>query len=233
MKIETSDLLYKERDGKVFLTPWSKLTRDTMTMNAGPATVTINKGHIQLVETTNAHGADQQQKRKLDYAADILTIEFDNDNQVRKITGTNNARLVSTADAGETTMTTDRVDMDFDTSTKDSILTTALATGHSIVHSSPKSNSGDAPETRILKSDVITTKMRAGGQEIETVETGGPGSLEFVPSQPAQPHRWMNGDHIWIAYGAANQIQTFRSVNVSTRTEKPRLPGAKQDPLPR
>jgi len=232
MKIESGDLVYKERDGKVFLSPWSKLTRDTMTMNAGPATVTINKGLIQLVETTNAQGTDQQEKRKLDYAADQLTIEFDNDNQVRKMTGTNNARLVSTSDTGQTTMTTDRIDMDFDTSTKDSVLKTALATGHSIVESSPKSKSGDAAETRILKSDVINTKMRPEGQEIESVETGGPGSLEFVPSQPAQPHRWMNGDHIWIAYGADNQIQTFRSVNVSTRTEKPKPANAKQPVAP-
>jgi lipopolysaccharide export system protein LptA len=42
----------------------------------------------------------------------------------------------------------------------------------------------------------------------------------------------MNGDHIWIAYGPQNQIQTFRSVNVSTKTEKPRPPNAKQPPAP-
>ncbi len=38
MKIETAQLNYKERDGKVYLSPWSKLTRDTMMLNAGPAT---------------------------------------------------------------------------------------------------------------------------------------------------------------------------------------------------
>ena len=42
----------------------------------------------------------------------------------------------------------------------------------------------------------------------------------------------MNGDHIWIAYGPDNQIQTFRSVNVSTRTEKPKAANAKQAPAP-
>ena len=122
MKIETGDLVYKERDGKVFLSPWSKLTRDTMTMNAGPATVTLNKDLIQLVETTNAHGTDHQEKRNLEYAADQLASHFDNDNQVQKITGTQNARLVSTSDTGRTTMTTDRIDMEFDTATKDSML---------------------------------------------------------------------------------------------------------------
>ena len=232
MKIETGDLLYKEVDGKVFLTPWSKLTRDTMTMNAGPATVTLKKGLIQLVETTQAQGTDHQEKRNLDYAADELTLNFNDDNQVQKITGTKNARLVSTSDNGATTLTTDRIDMDFDTSTKESILKTAIATGHSVAQSKPVSKSGDTPAMRILKSDVIITKMRDGGRDIDNVETGGPGSLEFVPSQPGQPHRWMNGDHIWIAYGADNQIQTFRSVNVSTRTEKPKPANAKQPSAP-
>ena len=228
MKIETADLLYKETDGKVFLSPWSKLTRDTMTMNAGPATVTLNKGLIQLVETTNAKGTDQQEKRKLDYAADQLTMQFDNDNRVQKITGTNHARLVSTSATGQTAMNTDRVEMDFDTSTKESVLKDAVATGHSLVESKPAS----AAEMRILKSDVVTTKMRAGGRDIDSVETGGPGSLEFVPAQANQPHRWMNGDHIWITYGPENQIQTFRSVNVSTKTVKPKPANVKLAPAP-
>jgi lipopolysaccharide export system protein LptA len=232
MKVVTDDLVYKERESKVFLSPRSGLTRDTLTLNAGPAVVTLdNKGVIHVVETVNAQGSDHQPKKNLDYAADHLLILFD-DNQVQKIIGTQNARLISTADNGVTTMTADRVDMDFDTSTKDSVLTTAVSTGHSVVESKPLVKSGDPPETRILKSNVINTKMRPGGQEIEAVETGGPGSLEFVPSRPNQPHRWMNGDKIWIAYGPQNQIQTFRSVNVATRTEKPKKPDAKQTPPP-
>ena len=137
-------------------------------------------------------------------------------------------------------MTTDRIDMDFDTSTKDSVLKTAVATGHSVAESKPVAKSGDPPEARILKSDVITTKMREGGQEIESVETGGPGSLEFVPAIATQPHRWMNGDHIWITYGPQNQIQTFRvrkcfnengkaeAAECQTAARRRLLPGAKR-----
>ena len=34
----------------------------------------------------------------------------------------------------------------------------------------------------------------------------------------------MQGDHIWITYGAENRIQSFRAVNASTRTDKPGMP---------
>src|SRR5690349_92759 len=60
MKVETGSASYKERDAKVYLSPWSKLTRDTMTLNAGPALVTLVHGAIKLVETEHAQGTDQR-----------------------------------------------------------------------------------------------------------------------------------------------------------------------------
>jgi lipopolysaccharide export system protein LptA len=64
------------------------------------------------------------------------------------------------------------------------------------------------------------------------VETGGAGALEFLPNRPEQSHRWMNGDHIWMTYGAKNTLQSFRSIAVTTRTERPKEKDAKTDPAP-
>ncbi len=231
MKVEAGAVSYKEREGKVFLSPWSKLTRESMSLNAGPAVVTLSDGVIQLVETQQARGTDQRPGRNLEYAANQLTINFDGNNQIQKITGVDQARLVSTQDTAITTMTSDRVVMDFDTSGEDSILQNALATGRSVVESKPVPVKGAGlADTRILKSETIRTKMRAGGQEIESVETDSAATIEFIPNRPELPHRWMNGDRVAIAYGSKNQIQSFRSTNVSTRTEKPRAKDAQEAP---
>jgi len=233
MKIETAELYYKERDHKVFLAPWSKLTRDTLTLNAGPAEVTLNDGSLKQVDTTMAHGVDQRPARNLDYSANQLSLEFNDSNQIQKITGTDSARLVNTADTTVTTLTADRVVMDFDTTGDDSLLQNALASGHGVMESKPVLKPGlDPADTRILKSEVIRTKMRPGGQELESVETDTPAAIEFIPNKPDQPHRWMNGERISIAYAAKNQIQSFRSRAVSTRTEKPKPPDAKETPAP-
>jgi lipopolysaccharide export system protein LptA len=233
MKIETAQLNYKERDGKVYLTPWSKLTRDTLMLNAGPATVTLQKGNLKLVETTQAKGTDHRPGRNLDYSANQLTVEFNDYNQIQKMTGIDQARVVSNGDTSQTTITSDRVVMDFETTDSDSLLQTAVAQGHSIMESKPVIKPGvDAAETRVLKSDTIHTKMRPGGQEIEAVETDGPGAIEFLPNRPEQPHRWMNGDHIWMTYGPKNTIQSFRSIAATTRTEKPKQKDAKEEPAP-
>src|SRR5262249_16328543 len=76
-------------------------------------------------------------------------------------------------------------------------------------------------ETRVLRSDTIRLKMRTGGRDIENVETDGPGTVDFLPNRPEQPKRFMKGDRIWIVYGPENRIQSFRSINASTRTDKP------------
>jgi lipopolysaccharide export system protein LptA len=234
MKIEAGQVSYDEKGSKVLLSPWSRLTRGTMTLNAGPAVVSLSHGGIiKLVTTEQAHGTDQRPQRNLEYAARYLTIEFNDDNQIQKITGVEQAKLVSTAETSITTMTADRVEMDFDTSTTDSILQNALAIGHSVVESKPVSKPGTDPaDTRILRSDTILTKMRSGGQEIESVETHSPGALEFIPNGPDKPHRWMNGERIAIAYGPKNQIKSFRSNAVTTKTIKPKAKDAKEPPPP-
>jgi lipopolysaccharide export system protein LptA len=231
MKVETSEAHYKERDAKVLLSPWCKLTRDTLNMNAGPAIITLSDGDIKLVETQEAHGTDQRPGRNLEYSAKFLNMDFNDASQIQKITAVEQARLVSTADTAITTLTSDRVVMDFDTSGSDSILQNTFAEGHSVMESKPVPKPGvDAADTRILKSETIQTKMRPGGQEIESMVTHSPGAIEFVPNQTGQPHRWMNGERIAIAYAEKNQIQTFRSTAVTTRTQKPRAKDAKEDP---
>lgn len=233
MKIETAQLNYKERDAKVYLKPWSKLTRDDLTLNGGPATVTLQDGNLKMVDTTQAKGTDLRPGRNLEYGANQLFVEFNDNNQIQKITGVGAARLVSTGDTSQTTIASDQVLMGFETTDSDSILQSAVAQGHSVMESKPVIKPGiDPADTRVLKSDTIRTKMRTGGQEIEAVETDGPGAIEFIPNRPEQAHRWMNGDHIWMTYGPKNQIQTFRSIAVTTRTEKPKAKDAKTAPAP-
>jgi lipopolysaccharide export system protein LptA len=233
MHIETAQVNYNEREAKIYLTPWAKLTRDTMEMNAGPATVTIDHGNLKMVETTQAKGTDRRPGRNLEYSANQLTVEFNGQNQIQKITGVDQARLVDHGETSDTTLTGDRVVMEFETTDTDSLLQNAVAQGHSTMENKPLIRPGvDPADTRILKSDTIRTKMRPGGREIASIETDGPGALEFIPNSPEKPHRWMNGGHIWMTYGPNNTIQSFRTVAATTRTEKPKAAGAKQAPAP-
>jgi lipopolysaccharide export system protein LptA len=225
MHIEAGEAYYREGESKVILQPWSKLTRDMLHMEAGPAVVTLENGVVKRADTQAAHGLQDAPGRKVEFAADQMVTEFGEGMVIKTIQGQHNGKLISTASAMRTTVTADSLNLDFDTSSGESTLQTALAKGKSVAEAVPLPRPGELlADTRVLRSDVIHLKMREEGKEIDSVETDGPGTVDFIPNRPDQPKRWMKGDRIWIAYGAENRIQSFRSINAFTRTDKPGQP---------
>jgi lipopolysaccharide export system protein LptA len=225
IRIETQRLSYHEAASQIWLNPWGRLTRENTVVEGNDVTVYLQSddaGHkiIRKIETTHAHGTDDYPNRKLAYSADYLLVDYDDDGLVRKITGSTAARLVSTSEASETTVTADRVEMDFESENKQSVLSHVTCLGHGQVTSKPLPVPGrQLSETDVLRSENIEMKMRPGGREIETVVTRTPGVLEFLPNLPTQRHRTLNGNDLVIAYGPQNRIQSFRAGAVTTRTD--------------
>jgi len=222
MHVEADQAIYTERDSKVVLFPVSRFTRDTLHMEGGRSDVQLDMGAIRSAKVQMARGVHDDPGRKVEYAADELNLNFDDGMVIRTIDGHDHAQLISTSDTARTTVNSDRLDMDFETADKQSTLKTAVATGKSVVQATPIPRPGTQPgDTRILRSDVVRLAMKPGGKEIDRVETDGPGKFEFLPNQPDQPKRSMQGDHIWVVYGKENRIQSLRSINASTLTERP------------
>jgi lipopolysaccharide export system protein LptA len=220
MKLEAGTLSYQEKDSKIWLVPWARLTRQQSVIESGPAVVTLEEGVISKIEAQKAHGTDRYPGRALEYSAAGLWLDFAEDGTVQKALGRPDARLVSTSANTVTTVTAEQVDLYFVASDGESTLAKAVATGNGVVEARPLPDAGKPlPETRLLRSSVIEVKMRPGGREIDGLETPGRGSLEFLPNRPDQHHRTLVGDRLSIAYGPDNQIRSFRSVNVETRTD--------------
>ena len=234
MRIETQDAMYYERGGNVLLSPWAKLTRDTLHMESADKTnVTLKEGVIRLVVAEKATGVQNEPERKLEYGADSLIMNMDEHGQIIQIEARHNARLVSTTKDARTQVDAETAVLAFAPQEHESELTNALADGKAVVESKPVVKSGvQTPDTRVLRSDKIALKMRTGGKDLENVETSTPGTLEFIPNRPGQPHRVVNGDRMWIAYGPNNVLQSFRTTDARTRTENPPSnPSEKRPPV--
>jgi lipopolysaccharide export system protein LptA len=231
MEVESGSLLYREAESKILLTPWTRFKRDTLTVEAGSSVVTVAEGVIQVIEAQQARGADAQPKRMVEFSADGLRMDFNADGAVQNITGDGNAKLVSSAAASRTVVTTRRVDLEFDVPAEDSVLKKALATGGSTVEATPVAREGvPLPETRIIRSETIALYMRNQGEEIDRMETESPGTVELIPNRPGQKKRFMTGERMSMEYGAANQIRSFRGVTTSTRTEHEPVAGKPPHP---
>ncbi len=232
MKIEAAEAYYKERENRVWLMQWSKLKRDTLQMEGGMSVVVLDEGELRETETADGHGVRDEPGRKVEFAAGTLKVHFIDGMQIDRVIGDKNGRLVSTAQTMKTTVTADHLDLNFDTSDKESTLKTALAMGGSVAEAVPIPKPGaEIGDTRILRSDTITLNMKNAGRDLDNVETAGPGTVDFIPNRPGVARRFVKGDKFWIVYGDENRIQSFRSINVSTRTDKPPQPDKpKPDP---
>ena len=220
MKIEAATLAWHETTSEIWLKPWGRMTRENTVVEGNEVVVKLEDKVIRRITAIQAHGNDDYPNRKLRYAADELAMDFDDDGLARKINGNRNASLVSTTDASETTVTADRVDLDFEPDGRESVLTQVAATGNGVVTSKPLPAPGrQLSETHVLRSQTLEMKMRPGGREMESVVTKAPGTLEFLPNQPAQHHRLLDGKDFVIAYGPGNRLESFRANNVKTRTE--------------
>ncbi|MFN3324623.1 MAG: LPS export ABC transporter periplasmic protein LptC [Bryobacteraceae bacterium] len=229
MLVQAGEMIYKEGNSYILLFPWSRLIRGGMTLNAADSAVYLKDGAIDIVEARKATGIDLLPQRRVEYAAALLRMKFTPKGQIEKIDGEEDARLISVTESARTEVTSRRMDLEFEANATDSVLRKALAIGGAAVQSKPIVKQGAVvPETRVLRSETIFLAMRPGGREIDQVETHAPGTVEFLPNSPGQRRRELDGERIWITYGAENHIESFRSVNVSTRT----FPAPRKDRKP-
>lgn len=225
MHISAGKAWYYENESRVLLYPWARLTRETLHMESATAEILLDGGNIQRADVQDGRGTQENPGRKIDFGGSELHLHFGEHMAVDSIVAQRDARLVSTTATTKTTTTADKLDLAFLPENKESILMGAIATGRSTVVAEPVARAGvSLPETRVLNSEVIRLAMRPGGEEIASVETDGPGTLDFLPNLPEQMKRNLKGDRIWIDYGKENRIEKFRSINATTRTELPQAP---------
>ncbi len=220
MIVESDQVLYKETESKVYLSPWSRFRRGNTKLEGKTATVFLDKSGIRQVEAASAQGADQFTGRSMEYAADRLNLYFSPISEVERIEGKGNARLVAVSEQAVTTTTTDRVDLEFEAATGGSQLQRVLAQGKTVIESKPNQRADRlTPETRILRSEIVSLKMTPGGRELETMETEMPSVLEFLPNRPGQKRRRVDGNRFLVVYGPENRLDSFRATSVATKTE--------------
>ena len=135
MKVETDELVYSETGSTVKMGPWAKLTRDHTAMVAGATTVNLKMSadhHRKLdnIEAPSANGTDQQQGRNLSYSADLVKAYYNEHGEMERMEATGNARLLSKSKGAETTMSGAKLNLFFNATANDSVLTSAQARGN-------------------------------------------------------------------------------------------------------
>jgi lipopolysaccharide export system protein LptA len=243
MHVETNDLVYKEVEGKVYMTPGAKLQRQSTTIQAQNVVVTLQEGRLHQINGDHAAGTDTRENRQTSYSAEKMTALFNEDGNLVNIVGEKNAKVASSQPGSRTTLTGDRADLRFTVSTKEvdgeeqnsSDLHLVMADGHAVAQSDPLPQPGVLlADTRYLRSEHIELEMKPGGRDIQEIRTSSQAQLEFKPNRPGLPHRIVDASHLRILYGDSSYVDTFLAWNVATHTDKPATSGktASQTPAP-
>jgi lipopolysaccharide export system protein LptA len=230
LHVETNDLVYKELEQKIYLSPWSKMQRQTLTINAQASVISVEDGRLHQIDAVNAVGTDNRNGRFVEYSAANMTALFNEDGALREVVGDKDARVSSTVTGAKTTVTGDRADLVFEIATEtvngketsDSQLHAVTADGHAVAISQPLPVPGVLQaDTRILRSEHILLTMRPGGQEVQEINSPVKASLEFKPNRPALPHRTLDASKLRVLYGDNSYVEAFTASDVKTRTDKP------------
>lgn len=248
MHIEAGDLVYKEAEEKIYLTPWSKMQRQSTVIQAKASVITLEedyaesqdgkgsavpgskKTHLHQIDSEHAFGSDDRDGRHTDYSADKMTALFDEAGNLVNIIAENNARVVANQEDARNTVTSNRADLRFAVTTKEtngepvqeSDLHLVLADGNAAAESVPLPRTGVAiAETRILRSEHLELELKPGGKDIQEIRTSSKAQLEFKPNRPDQSHRLIDASRIRVIYGQGSYVDTFLAWNAAIHTDKP------------
>jgi lipopolysaccharide export system protein LptA len=219
MHVEAGEIIYREAGSIVTLTPWSRMTRAETTIDAGLSVLVLKDKLVQAIDSQNVHGVDKYPDRELHYSADGVHVAYDDDGNVKNISGVGHAHVHQEGAGGMTDTTSEWASLDFVPGDTQSILSHVVATKGVVIRSRPAPDkAGKRAEDRVLKSENVEINMRSGGKEIANMRTHGPGTVEFFPNAPDQHHRLMTGEEMNINYAAKNVVKDFSTTNASTLT---------------
>ena len=229
MHIETADLIYKEAESKIYMSPWSQMQRQSTTIKARNTLVTLQDGVLHRIDGDHPSGTDVREDRRTDYSAEKMAALFDDDGNLVQIIGDKNARVVAAQQAARTVLTGAKADLRFALATTkqngrdvtDSQLHLVMADGHSVAESTPLPRPGvQLPETRILRSEHIELEMKPGGKDVQEIRTSSQAQLEFKPNRAEQSHRIVDASHLRVNYGEGSYVDTFMAWKAATHTDK-------------
>ncbi len=226
MLVEAGELVYKEDQDKIYLSPWSRFRKGALWLEAARSVVELREGALRRVDAWEASGRHGEAGRKTEFAAAHLVMIWGPGMALQKIVGENSARLVSRTAESTLTASGDRLFLDFRPSNGDSVLEHALLMGNAKLRleeaAAPREPS---PPERILTSEVIHAYLREDASGFDRIETGAPGVVEFLPKDPGGVRRRIEGQRIWMRFASGNRLELFRASRAATLTAPPEAGG--------
>lgn len=203
--IQAGSLVYDENADRVDLRGGVSMDRAGRRVDAEAATVHLEDGKLRTILAANATGGDVSEARQTTFKTPNLEAYYDSEQRLEKVVGQGPSELLADSATSSVRAAGRRIELRYqaDPEGGDSLLNEALLNGDAQVDARPKS-AGEA--RRQVTSEAIRLEMRAGGQEIELLETLEPGHVELTPVGPGAK-RTLDAYRVRALYGARSRLE--------------------------
>lgn len=217
--IRAGSLVYEENADRVDLRGGVTMERAGRRVDAQSAIVHLEDGKLRTILATEAAGGDEGEARKTTFRTPNLEAYYDAEQRLEKVVGAGSSELIADSANSAVRAAGDRVELRYspDPDGGDSLLDEALLLGAAEVFALPK---GGADSERRVSSEAIRLEMRAGGQEIDLLETLEPGRVELKPIGPGTS-RTLNAQRVKAVYGPRSRLRRLEGRGEVSLTSRP------------
>ena len=215
LKISAGELFYDENAHRIDLKGGVILRQGGREVQSAEAGIYLENGAIRRIEAVSALGSDQRQDRDIHFAAQSLTLFYDERRFLERILANGAAELLSASASSRIDIRGERIELSYVTlpEASESVLREADVRGRARIEVTPATqDTKPAEDIRRAAAEWIHLTMRHGGQEMERLETLTPGTLEIIPGAPNRWKRSLAAMRITARYGAGNRMESLRAM---------------------
>ena len=215
LTVSAGELFYDENAHRIDLKGGVILRQGAREVQSAEAGIYLENGVIRRIEAVSALGSDQQQDRDIRFAAQSLTLFYDERRFLERVLANGAAELRSASASSRIDTRGERIELSYVTlpEASESVLREADVRGRARIEVTPATReTRPAADIRRVAAEWIHLTMRQGGQEMERLETLTPGTLEIIPGAPNRWRRSLAARRITARYGAGNQMESLRAM---------------------
>ena len=221
--IRAGTLLYTEEGARIELAGHVRIDQGTAWLECDSGEVLMANGRVRRIDGVNARGGESLADRRTAFSASRLAVEFDVGGELAHSRGSGRARFASIEAGKRIEVEADSVDLQYEARVQSSSSASPSRLRRVEAHGAAQASlhPSDLGRASTIESESMSLVLRPGGEQIERIETPGPGTLRQLASGAGAPARTLVAGSLRMAYGAAGALESLSARNGAQLVQRP------------
>ena len=209
--IRAGSLLYTEDGARIELAGHARIEQGTGWLECDSGEVLMSNGRVRRIDGVDARGGESVADRRTAFSASRLAVEFDIGGELARARGSGKARFSSIESGQRIEVEADSVDLHYEVEVESPSSASPSRLRRVEAHGAAQASlhPSDGGTVSTIESESMLLVLRPGGEQIERVETPGPGTLRQLARGADAPARTLVAGSLRMAYGAPGDLESL------------------------